>query len=90
MLCARASEQICSAIEDRQTRIASADQNSLRVGDLPVPHTNRWVIRRKAEVVAAIGSGLLPAVRLGKGGTDVYANDPFPTGMLGGTPAAVK
>jgi len=27
--------------------------------DLPSPHTKRWVIRRKAEVVAAVNGGLL-------------------------------
>ena len=29
------------------------------VADLPSPDTKRWVIRRKAEVVAAVRSGLL-------------------------------
>jgi hypothetical protein len=27
--------------------------------DLPSPHTKRWVIRRKAEVVAGVRSGLI-------------------------------
>jgi hypothetical protein len=31
----------------------------LTVGDLPPPNTQRWVIRRKAEVVAAVRGGLL-------------------------------
>jgi len=31
----------------------------LSVNDLPPPNTKRWVIRRKAEVVAAVRSGLL-------------------------------
>ncbi len=31
----------------------------LTVGDLPPPGTERWVIRRKAEVVAAVRGGLL-------------------------------
>lgn len=31
----------------------------LTVGDLPPPDTQRWVIRRKAEVVAAVRGGLL-------------------------------
>jgi hypothetical protein len=29
------------------------------VDDLPPPNTRRWVIRRKAEVVAAVRGGLL-------------------------------
>ena len=32
---------------------------SLTLPDLPPPHTKRWVIRRKAEVVAAVRGGLL-------------------------------
>lgn len=31
----------------------------LTLANLPSPHTNRWVVRRKAEVVAAVSSGLL-------------------------------
>ena len=32
----------------------------LTLADLPPPNTKRWVIRRKAEVVAAVRGGLLP------------------------------
>ena len=31
----------------------------LTIADLPSPNTKRWVIRRKAEVVAAVNGGLL-------------------------------
>lgn len=31
----------------------------ITLADLPPPNTNRWVIRRKAEVVAAVRGGLL-------------------------------
>jgi hypothetical protein len=31
----------------------------LTLADLPLPETKRWVIRRKAEVVAAVRGGLL-------------------------------
>jgi hypothetical protein len=31
----------------------------LTLANLPLPDTKRWVIRRKAEVVAAVGGGLL-------------------------------
>ena len=58
-----------SALKDRATRretIKSAVAHVERPGggrltlaDLPLPDTKRWVIRRKAEIVAAIGGGLL-------------------------------
>lgn len=32
---------------------------TLTIADLPPPDTRRWVIRRKAEVVAAVRGGLL-------------------------------
>jgi len=31
----------------------------LTLADLPSPNTKRWVVRRKAEVVAAVNGGLL-------------------------------
>jgi hypothetical protein len=31
----------------------------LTIADLPAPSTNRWVIRRKAEVIAAVRGGLV-------------------------------
>jgi hypothetical protein len=31
----------------------------MSINDLPPPNTKRWVIRRKAEVVAGVRSGLL-------------------------------
>ena len=31
----------------------------LSLADLPPPNTERWVVRRKAEVVAAVNGGLL-------------------------------
>ena len=35
------------------------DGGRLTLADLPSPKTKRWVIRRKAEVVAAVRGGLL-------------------------------
>lgn len=35
------------------------DGTPLTLDDLPPPNTTRWVIRRKAEVVAAVRGGLL-------------------------------
>ncbi len=39
--------------------VMGPDGNPLTVDDLPPPNTTRWVIRRKAEVVAAVRGGLL-------------------------------
>jgi hypothetical protein len=39
--------------------VMGPDGNPLTVDDLPAPGTTRWVIRRKAEVVAAVRGGLL-------------------------------
>jgi hypothetical protein len=41
------------------TRILGFDGNPLTMADLPAPGTTRWVIRRKAAVVAAVHGGLL-------------------------------
>lgn len=35
---------------------------ALDKGSLPPPNTSRWVVRRKAEVVAAVNGGLLTIV----------------------------
>ena len=39
--------------------VIGPDGTPLTVADLPPPNTKRWVIRRKAEVVAAVRGGLL-------------------------------
>ncbi len=39
--------------------VRGPDGNPLTLADLPSPDTKRWVIRRKAEVVAAVRGGLL-------------------------------
>jgi Protein of unknown function (DUF1153) len=39
--------------------VMGPDGNPLTLDDLPPPNTTRWVIRRKAEVVAAVRGGLL-------------------------------
>lgn len=43
----------------RITYVIGPDGSPLTVADLPAPDTRRWVIRRKAEVVAAVRGGLL-------------------------------
>ena len=40
------------------TRILGFDGSPLTMADLPAPGTTRWVIRRKAAVVAAVRGGL--------------------------------
>ena len=48
--------------EDRKGRVSyviGPDGSPLTLADLPPPTTRRWVIRRKAEVVAAVRGGLL-------------------------------
>jgi len=39
--------------------VIGPDGGPLTIADLPSPDTRRWVIRRKAEVVAAVRGGLL-------------------------------
>lgn len=43
------------ATDDRPTQ----EDCRLTIADLPPPNTRRWVVRRKAEVVAAVRQGLL-------------------------------
>jgi hypothetical protein len=39
--------------------VIGPDGRRLTLADLPLPDTKRWVVRRKAEVVAAVRGGLL-------------------------------
>lgn len=43
----------------RENVVIGPDGCPLTLADLPSPDTKRWVIRRKAEVVAAVRGGLL-------------------------------
>ncbi len=43
----------------RVSYVIGPDGSPLTIADLPPPNTKRWVIRRKAEVVAAVRGGLL-------------------------------
>lgn len=43
----------------RPASIPGPDGRPLTVDDLPPPETKRWVVRRKAEVVAAVRGGLI-------------------------------
>jgi len=55
---------ICYAVRDITAQptvkhVVGPDGRRLTLADLPLPDTKRWVIRRKAEVVAAVRGGLL-------------------------------
>ena len=42
-----------------QGDIPGFDGSNMKLDDLPPPDTKRWITRRKAEVVAAVRSGLI-------------------------------
>lgn len=46
-------------LRPRVKYVIGPDGSPLTIADLPPPGTHRWVIRRKAEVVAAVRGGLL-------------------------------
>ena len=46
-------------LRPRAKYVIGPDGSPLTIADLPAPGTKRWVIRRKAEVVAAVDGGLL-------------------------------
>jgi hypothetical protein len=39
--------------------VIGSDGRALTRADLPTPNTRRWVVSRKATIVAAVGAGLL-------------------------------
>jgi uncharacterized protein DUF1153 len=46
-------------VRPRVKYVIGPDGSPLSAHDLPPPSTTRWVVRRKAEVVAAVRGGLL-------------------------------
>lgn len=46
-------------VQDRVRTVIGPDGQPLSLDTLPPPNTQRWVSRRKAEVVAAVRAGLL-------------------------------
>ena len=46
-------------MKKREHVVIGPEGTPLTIADLPKPDTVRWVIRRKAEVVAAVRGGLL-------------------------------
>jgi len=47
------------AFNSRPNAVLGLDGRPLTVDDLPPSQTTRWVVRRKAEVVAAVRAGLI-------------------------------
>jgi hypothetical protein len=47
------------SLRSKPKYVMGPDGSPLTMADLPTPGTKRWVIRRKAEVVAAVRGGLL-------------------------------
>ena len=47
------------ALRPRPKHVIGPDGSPLTMADLPTPGTKRWVIRRKAEVIAAVRGGLV-------------------------------
>jgi Protein of unknown function (DUF1153) len=47
------------SLRERPKYVMGPDGSPLTIADLPQPGTKRWVIRRKAEVIAAVRGGLL-------------------------------
>ena len=47
------------SLRARPKHVIGPDGSPLTMADLPAPDTKRWVIRRKAEVIAAVRGGLL-------------------------------
>jgi hypothetical protein len=45
--------------KNARNRVIGPDGRPLTLLELPSPNTGRWVIRKKAEVVAAVDGGLL-------------------------------
>jgi Protein of unknown function (DUF1153) len=47
------------SIRSKPKYVIGPDGSPLTIADLPAPGTTRWVMRRKAEVIAAVRGGLL-------------------------------
>ena len=54
-----ASADVIEAVQPMVSQITRPDGCHLTIADLPSPGTKRWVVRRKAAVVAAVRGGLL-------------------------------
>ena|SRR5580704_9641913 len=52
-------DDVKDAAQPTIKQVVGPDGRRLTFADLPLPDTKRWVIRRKAEIVAAVRGGLL-------------------------------
>jgi hypothetical protein len=59
LLCWLSERQMSEGMRPRVKYVIGPDGSPLTIADLPPSNTRRWVIRRKAEVVAAVRGGLL-------------------------------
>jgi Protein of unknown function (DUF1153) len=59
MVVSYVESQMTEQFRLRVKYVMGPDGSPLTIADLPPPSTKRWVIRRKAEVVAAVRGGLL-------------------------------
>ena len=50
---------VVEPLQSRPQYVIGPDGSPLTLADLPAPGTTRWVIRRKAELIAAVRGGLL-------------------------------
>ena len=50
---------VMEPLRSRPKYVIGPDGSPLTIADLPEPGTTRWVIRRKAEVIAAVRGGLI-------------------------------
>jgi hypothetical protein len=50
---------VMEPLRSRTKYVIGPDGSLLTIADLPAPGTKRWVIRRKAEVIAAVRGGQL-------------------------------
>src|ERR1700732_4627577 len=57
VVCAKAFMTV--PVRPRSKYVIAPDGSPLTIADLTAPGTKRWVIRRKAEVIAAMRGGLL-------------------------------
>jgi hypothetical protein len=55
----RITSRLMESLRAKPRYVTGPDGGPLTIADLPPPETQRWVIRRKAEVVAAVRGGLL-------------------------------
>ena len=62
--------------------VIGPDGSPLTIADLPAPGTKRWVIRRKAEVVAAVRGGLLSLEEACSRYTGRFFSCPLKAGQL--------